>query len=419
MSTYHDYIIHIDGDSFFAACEVAQYPHLKGLPVVVGQERGIATAFTYEAKALGITRGMPIFKIKKFFPEVTILPTHFELYKMYSQKMSIILRRYLRVVEDYSIDECFGLIENDHAHTWEEVHRLAQTIKNVLQKETGLTFSVGVGRTKVLAKIASKAQKPDGLTIITDRDEDTHLSQTPIGKVWGIGYRTAPLLKQKGITCALQFRDLPEDYIVRTFAKPLQELWHEMHGTRIFDIGNSHNDPKSLQATRTFFPMSTDRQIVFSELSKNIETACVRMRRHELLTSSITFFVKTSDFKYFGRELRLPFFTDNPIDILDSILPLFDAVFVKGLRYRATGVTLSYLRPSDKCEQDLFGVQKQTQLRGKLMDTFDKIRNLYGTRSIFLGASMHAMTRKEQRNVAGEATAYEYNLPVPFMGEVA
>ncbi len=415
---YHEYIIHIDGDSFFAACEIAQYPHLKGLPVVVGQERGIATAFTYEAKALGITRGMPIFKIKKFFPEVIILPTHFELYKMYSQKMSNILRRYLRVVEDYSIDECFGLIENDHAHTWEDVCTLAQTIKIALQKETGITFSVGVGRTKVLAKIASKAQKPDGLTIISDRDEEMVLSQTPISKVWGIGYRTAPTLKQKGITNALQFRNLPEEYIMRTFTKPLQELWHEMHGTRIFDIGHSDNDPKSLQATRTFFPMSTDREIVFSELSKNIETACARMRRYGLLTSSVIFFVKTSEFKYFGREFRFPFFTDNPIDILDSIRPLFDAVFVKGLRYRATGVTLSHLRPFNKCEQDIFGTQKEVHDRGKLMDTFDRIRDLYGKNSIFLGASMHAMTRNRQREILDESTPYQWNLPVPFMGEV-
>ena len=75
------YIFHVDGDAFFAQCEIARYPHLRGRPVVVGQERGIATAFTYEAKALGIVRGMPLWKVKKYYPEVIILPSHFELYK--------------------------------------------------------------------------------------------------------------------------------------------------------------------------------------------------------------------------------------------------------------------------------------------------------------------------------------------------
>src|SRR5690349_5632731 len=104
------WILHIDGDGFFAYCEIARFPHLRGKPVVVGEDRGIACAMTYEAKRLGITRGMPIFKIRKEFPQVTILSSHFELYEHYARMLFGLLEPQVAVLERYSIDECFALV---------------------------------------------------------------------------------------------------------------------------------------------------------------------------------------------------------------------------------------------------------------------------------------------------------------------
>src|SRR4051812_25929045 len=101
-------IIHIDGDGFFASCEVAQNERLRGRPVVVGQERGMAIAVTYEAKARGISRGMLMSDIRKISPDVVICNSHFDIYKAYSRRMYAIVRRYSPQVEEYSIDECFG-----------------------------------------------------------------------------------------------------------------------------------------------------------------------------------------------------------------------------------------------------------------------------------------------------------------------
>lgn len=104
-------ILHVDGDNFFVACEVARFPHLKGKPVIVGEERGIASAMSYEAKKLGVHRGMPVFEIRKQFPQVIILPSHFELYEQYALKLYQVLCKYSDTVERYSIDECFALID--------------------------------------------------------------------------------------------------------------------------------------------------------------------------------------------------------------------------------------------------------------------------------------------------------------------
>src|SRR5688572_26380317 len=109
------HILHIDGDSFFASVETSLNPRLRGLPVVTGKERGIASAMSKEAKALGISRGMPIFKIKKEFPQVVILSSDYGTYELFAQRMFAIVRRYAREVEEYSIDECFATLDS-----WDE-----------------------------------------------------------------------------------------------------------------------------------------------------------------------------------------------------------------------------------------------------------------------------------------------------------
>jgi nucleotidyltransferase/DNA polymerase involved in DNA repair len=110
ISPNRDLFLHADGDSFFVACELTMMPELRGKPVIVGEDRGIAVAMSPEAKKLGVTRGMPTFRIKKLFPQVVILPHHFELYHDISERMQNVLSSYARDVEEYSIDECFARV---------------------------------------------------------------------------------------------------------------------------------------------------------------------------------------------------------------------------------------------------------------------------------------------------------------------
>src|SRR3954470_12144212 len=139
-------ILHLDGDGFFASCEVALNPKLKGLPVVTGQERGIATAMTPEAKALGIHRGMPVFQIRKLYPEAIVVQSNYHNYGIFAQRMYDIVRRFTDRVEEYSIDECFADITGLERHergqevTYEQI---ARSIKDTLYRELGMTFSVG------------------------------------------------------------------------------------------------------------------------------------------------------------------------------------------------------------------------------------------------------------------------------------
>ena len=155
-------ILHIDGDSFFASCEIAKDPSLRGKPVITGQERGIASSMSYEAKARGITRGMRLFEIKKICPEAVILPSDYETYSLYSKRMGAIVRRYTGEIEEYSIDECFADLTGLRRPLHLSYKAIAEKIKREIESELGMTFSVGVGLNKVTSKIASKWKKPSG-----------------------------------------------------------------------------------------------------------------------------------------------------------------------------------------------------------------------------------------------------------------
>src|SRR5512141_252151 len=229
-------ILHLDADAFFASCEQAIHPELRGKPVITGKERGIVAAASYEAKARGIQRGMSLPEIKKVCPDVIIVPSDYETYSLFSVRMFEILRRFSPDVEEYSIDEAFvdltGLRRTYHGPYSE----IAEKMRRTIHQELGITVSAGVSLSKVLAKIGSKNKKPDGLTMIPGREIHLYLEKLPVEKVWGIGPNTAAFLKKFGITTALQFVKKDEEFICKYFSKPYHEIWQELSGMSVYPV---------------------------------------------------------------------------------------------------------------------------------------------------------------------------------------
>lgn len=157
-------IIHVDCDAFFASVEQAMNPELRGKPVITGKERGIASAMSYEAKRLGVTRGMRLFEIKKICPDAIILPSDYETYSLFSKRFYGILRRFTPDVEEYSIDEAFAELSGLRRVYRTSYEEIAIKIKKTVESELGITVSVGLSLTKSLAKICSKENKPSGFT---------------------------------------------------------------------------------------------------------------------------------------------------------------------------------------------------------------------------------------------------------------
>jgi DNA polymerase-4 len=385
-------IIHLDGDSFFASCEVASRPHLKGKPVVTGRERGIASSMSYEAKARGITRAMPLNQIKRICPDAVILDSDYNNYSMYSKRMVSIVRKYTDHVDEYSIDECFADITHCTSTLKMSYEEIASVIQKELEHDLGITFSVGLSVNKVTAKIASKWKKPNGLTIIPGHDIHFYLEKLPVGELWGIGKSTARLLNSLGITTALEFAQCNENFVLNNVSKPYYEIWKELHGQYVLLLNTdpSRDDTKSISRTRTFTPPSSSRGFVFSQLSNNIENACLKLRRGGLVTHYISFYLKTQDMKYRGFELKLELPTIMPQVIIKRLEECFDTFFDPTESYRATGITLLNLRRAENVQIDLFGDVLALEETSSIYTSLDMIADKHGKDSLFLGSSLQA-----------------------------
>jgi DNA polymerase-4/DNA polymerase V len=421
-------ILHIDGDCFFAACEMAVNPQLKGLPVVTGQERGIVSSFSYEAKVLGITRGLPIYQVKKNFPNVVILPSDYETYSLFSRRMYNIVRRYTSAVEEYSIDECFADLTGMRRPLRMSYPEIAKKIKEDLDSELGMTFSLGLAPTKVLAKVASKWNKPSGLTVIPGNEINYYLKTLAVEKIWGIGPNTSAYLNHHGIITALDFALADEAWIKLNLTKPFYEIWQELQGKMVYELNTEVKESyQSISKTRTFTPPSTDKEYVFAQLSKNVENACIKVRRHKLSAKRVFFFLKNQQFKFTGTEIKLGKPTTIPSEILNLIRPYFDRLWRGRELYRATGIILSELTFGQTGQLDLFGQAKKDEAMIMVYKNLDELSAKYGKHTVFLGSSMAAILAQADGNrgiKAKRKTDLFYGetarkrLGIPVMGNV-
>jgi DNA polymerase-4/DNA polymerase V len=430
LASFPRAIVHIDGDAFFASCEQSRRPKLQGRPVVTGKERGIAASMSYEAKARGVTRGMRISDIRKLCPDAVILPSDYETYSLLSKRFFAIVRRYTPDVEEYSIDECFADLTGLRRPLRMSYLKIAERMKRELDAELGFTFSVGLAPNKVVAKMASKWQKPSGLTAIPGRELHRFLAKLPVEKVWGIGPNTSAFLHKHGIRTALEFAQRQEPWVKKYLSKPFYQIWQELNGYYVFELTlGEHETYYTIQKVKTFTPASRDRAFVFAQLAKNIENACMKIRKYKLATQRVVIFLRTHEFQDFGLEVDLSGPTQFPNDILHAVNSAFEELFSPATAYRATGVILSKLTEAYYGQLDLFGEAIRMQRLSNLYESVDTLREKYGKHTVFLGASFLAYTHaqhdgerghlpeRQRQLLPGETTRKRLGIPM-FLGEV-
>jgi DNA polymerase IV len=390
IGKYPKAILHIDGDAFFASCEQARNPDLRGKAVVTGKERGIASSMSYEAKALGITRATSIHEIKKRFPDVIVIPSDYETYSLLSKRFYDVVRRYTPEVEEYGIDECFADLTGWQRPLHMSYQKIAEKIQRELAQELGFTFSIGLASTKVLAKIGSKWQKPHGLTAIPNKHIHLYLDRLAVGDVWGIGPQTTALLHKYGVRSALDFCLRSEDWVKQYFAKPQHEIWQELRGKSVMPLADTPRaDHYSVQKMRTFTPPSNNPQFVFSQLCKNIEAACIKVRGYKLEAKKVSILLRTQGFDHLRAEVTLSRATNFAHEIIDVLRPVFEDIYQANRAYRATMVNLSELRATEY-QGDLFGGSVQVEAYRKLYAGIDTLRQKYGKDTVHFGSSFEA-----------------------------
>ena len=416
IASYPHAIAHIDGDAFFTSVEQALVPSLRGKPVVTGKERGIIACASYEAKARGIKRGIPLFEARRLCPGLIILPSDYESYSLYSKRMFDIMRRFTPTVEEYSIDEAFADLtglRRLHRASYEEITR---RMKTEIQKELGITVSAGLSLSKSLAKLCSKFRKPDGFTAVPGRFLHLLLQKTPLDKVWGFGPNSVSLLQKMGLSTAYDYVRRPERWAARLLHKPGREIWTELHGISVWPVSP---EEKSSYATiiksKTFTPPTTDRAFVFAKLVRNVESAFMKARRYRLRPRLLGIALRRQDFRHDGVEAKLNRPTASTLEVLPLIREMFETAFRENTEYRSTLIVLGNLE-SDAAEQfELFEDRLRIDALHRITHAVDALNGKLGKHTVRSATSLYL-----QKNIApGRDVQPDRRAHLAFKGETA
>jgi DNA polymerase-4/DNA polymerase V len=416
-------ILHVDGDAFFTSCEEAIHPELRGKPLITGGERGIVACASYPAKAMGIKRGVSLSQAHKICPSLIILPSDYETYSLFSRRMFHILRRFTPQVEEYSIDEAFADITGMRRVLRSSYEGIALRIKEEIARELGITVSVGLSLTKVLAKVASKYHKPDGLTLIPGRAIASYLQDLPVEGIWGIGPATTQYLHKMGVRTALEFARLSEETVRKRFTKPGVEIWCELRGQACYPVNPEEKSTyDSISKGKTFAPPTADGTYLFAHLLRNCESACLKARRYGLSPRKIVVVLKKQNFEMQAGEVKLSRSSSYPLELSEVLRALFDHLYVETDLYRATEVVLLELVPTAPIQCSLFEDPLKVEKMEKLYSAVDDLTGRWGKHTLHLGGS-HAIevqgkgkrgqpTAREKTRFYGETPRRHLGLPI-------
>ena len=260
-------ILHVDMDAFFAAVELRRRPELRGKPIIVGgagdpTRRGVVSTASYEARTSGVHSGMSLRTARRRCPEAVFLPVDMQTYVEASREVKAILREYSPVVQDMGIDEAY-LDATASDRTPEE---LARAIKRRIRVETGLTCSIGIAPNKLLAKLASDMDKPDGITILEQEDVESRVWPLPARALRGVGPKTERALRELGIRTIGDLAAAPSDALVERFGSSHGEHLHRAaHGVDASPLV-TRGEPKSRSREITFQQDVDDRAILERDL---------------------------------------------------------------------------------------------------------------------------------------------------------
>jgi DNA polymerase IV len=391
-------ILHVDLDAFFASVEQRDRPELRGKPVIVGGDpggRGVVSAASYEARRFSVHSAMSLREAVRRCPEGVFLPVDGRRYQQASREVMAILRRFTPQVEPISIDEAF-LDVTGSRQLFGDGRAIALAIKAAIRDDVDLPVSVGVATTKLVAKIASDLQKPDGLVVVKPGEEAAFLAPLPISRLWGVGEKTAVALADYGIRTIGDLAALSPDVLVRRFGKHGAALASRARG---LDEDRVHEgDPaKSVGHEHTFDIDTSDRETIERTLLAMSDGVAGRLRSAGVRASTIAVKIRDSSFRTITRQRTLP----EPTDMTD---PIFRAAVelarpeLRGIRVRLLGVTASNL--GDREQLGLFPSEEPR--RRAAIEAADTIRRRFGERAVtrgrLVGTGLPAPFERDPRN---------------------
>jgi DNA polymerase-4 len=384
-------ILHVDLDAFYASVEVLKDPSLEGKPVVVGGSgtRGVVMSASYEARKFGVRSAMPAVRAKRLCPAAVFVPPDFESYRAHSNRFREVLLSFTPLVEPISLDEAF-LDVAGATRLFGTPELIAGRIRSDVAGEVGVTCSVGVAPTKFVAKLASDDCKPDGLLVVQASGVEEFLEPLPVGRLWGVGERTAELLGRLAIRTIGDLGRTPQPILERVLgdqnARHLSEL---ARGVDPRDVV-PYEAPKSVSHEETFDADLDDERDILRELLALSGRVGARMRDDGYRCRTVTLKARLANFTTLTRSRTLPDATDVGADLYHAVSEMYRALPGERRRIRLLGVAATGLVSA--------GAEQLAMLRGErwgdLERAVDRVEKRFGR-----GAAMPAtlLDRKRRR----------------------
>ena len=345
------FIFHLDMDHFYTAVEERENPTIRGKPVIVGaapkegKGRGVVSTSNYEARASGVRSGMPISQAWRLCPDAVYLPPNFPLYIKASNAIMAIARRYAGKFEQWGIDEAF-LDVTGKVQTWEEAEALARQIKREIAEKEHLTASIGVGANKLVAKIASDFQKPNGLTVVKEEDAQKFLDPLPVRKLLWVGRKTEPKLKALGINTIGDLARYDPTALTAMFGVMGMQMHLMAKGQDRSEV-EERVGVKSVSHETTFEEDTADPAAILQAL----DALCVEVQKEtekqKLLFKTVTVKIRYQGFETHTKSKTLPRLTNRVEDLRKTANELL-LPYLSERKMRLIGVRVSSLQSCEK-----------------------------------------------------------------------
>jgi DNA polymerase-4 len=340
-------ILHVDMDAFFASVEIARRPELAGRPVIVGgSARSVVLSATYEARAAGVHSAMPMARARVLCPQAVVVPPDQAAYRRVSHGVMEIFRDVTPLVEPVSVDEAY-LDVSGARRTLGMPTEIARTVRERVHQGFGITCSVGLASTKLVAKLASTHAKPDGLMLVPAAATNEFLRELPVGALPGVGERTQVALVGHGIGTVAELAD--------SDPTTLRSVLGVSAAARLHDLAWGR-DPRDVETTRveksigteSTFPQDVrDTERLLTELLALADRCAARLRAQSVMARVVSVKVRTSDFRTVTRARTLPSPADTAAQMSGALRELFADVDLRGMPVRLLGVRAENLEPRD------------------------------------------------------------------------
>lgn len=374
----------LDCNAFYSSCERVFRPHLRTKPVVVlSNNDGCMISVSPEAKLLGLKLGAPVHEVREIIRKnrVHVFSSNYQLYGDLSRRVMRILDELHPDVLQYSIDEAF--IDFSHVPPGDE-EKWAHEVCLRVTRETGIPVTIGVGRTKTIAKIASKRAKKikQKAMYLADEDMETALRDTPVGDVWGIGYASALKLQAHKILTAWEFREHPNTPLIRSLLTVTGErLRDELRGISCVEPGEM-SEKKMISSTRSFGRRVYDRIELEEAVSTYVGFACEKLRAQESVARGLSVFLRTGAFDHKNTyhrndgQIFLISPTSDTGQFTRAAIEIVRSLYRKDVAYKKAGVFIFDISPRRGQQVDLFHVEDERS--APLMSAMDVINKKWG-----------------------------------------